>query len=398
MDPAPSSENEQQSLFDQAELQVLNTPSDNSFDQLTQLLSQVCSVKVSCISFTELEKSWVKSCYGVSAADISQDLSIFTKIARKDGLLEISDCRKDKNLESCSFLNLDPPLVFYASCPIKSVNGHHIGTLSIMDDKPRILNDDQKKAFKIIAEQVTHLISSKTNIMVKAEYQKVEQALLQTAGYNHEISSYLTTLMLSLDIHLDDIPQDLYDSIMRNLDKVSDKLKSIKGLVQTIVSPDEQLAEDIKMLNLVQAEGNLVTQDQLSVLLVEDDHEQREFLAEVIEFKSTHNLKVTAVEDGLKAIEETKKTKFDIIVTDFDLPKTDGIGFIKSCRSEGRNLDTPIIFTSGGMSLVDTGQLLDKTPNLAILEKPFKIEQLIELMETSFAGQSALPSQSTDLG
>lgn len=384
-------EEEQKRLKELADLNILDSKLDPSFEKLTELITGICEARGAMISFIDDQMQWVKASSGLDIKDIPKDKSYCPKVIQAGGVVEIADCSTDEDFKGNPLLTLDPPICFYAGCAIKLANGHKIGVLSVVDTKARTLNNFQRESLKVLSDQAAHLLNLESMKQTEEKRQELEQALLKSAAYNHEISSYLTILMLSLDIHIKEIPEKFYDSTMASLDKVSDKLRQIKKLVQEFVSPDEQFTKDVEALRLIPTEEQEKDSDHYQVLLVEDDHEQREFLAEVIEYKSSRQLIVTAVEDGSKAIEKANEIKFDIIVTDFDLPKTDGVTFINACRAGGKNLDTPIIFTSGGMSLVDTDKLLHQTPGLSILEKPFKIEQLIELMETSFASQLTHP-------
>ncbi|MFK7823181.1 MAG: response regulator [Oligoflexales bacterium] len=376
----PKKENKR--LVELAELAIIGSESDENYDQIAEFVADVCKAKIVLISFIDSDKQWVKSCFGVSIDKLSRSSSPCDQVVLGNEIIEVADCREDHRYHDNPLVHQDPSCFYYAGIPIKSANGYNVGTLCVMDNRPKSLSELQKKSLSISAKHVSHLLTLRTLKLRDGDRHKVEQALLDSAKYNHEISSRLTTLMLTFDLNIEKIPEKFYNTAMGVFDKISDNLKNIKFLAQEFVSPDEKnLSEEARLFDLVSTKEEKNILDSLLVLLVEDDNEQREFLAEVIDFKSSKNIKVTAVEDGRKAIEYIDSVEYDIIITDYDIPKIDGIGLVQACRSQGKNKATPIIFTTGGMPNIDTTKLLAQYPNLALLDKPFKIEQLIELMD-----------------
>ena len=381
------SELENERLKELAVLEILSSASEKNYDQITELVAKICKAKAALISFLDKDIQWIKSSYGINIRQMPIKNSPCAHTILFGELNEVENLCNDERFIDSSLTQLNPPMTFYAGYPIKSVNGNKLGTICILDDKKRELSVLEKKSIEIMANQVAQLLALRTFSLADSKYHKIEKAFLDAAGYNHEISSSVTTLMLSFDLNIKNMPQKFYDKAMDILDKISDRLKDVKVLAQEFVSPHAELADSIQMLESSASKVQVGTRDHYMVLLVEDDEDQREFLSEVLEYKSTKELKITAVEDGQKATQNSLSIKYDIIVTDFDIPKINGIDFIKACRSEGKNLETPIVFTSGGMESVDKDALLANIPNVSILEKPFKIDDLIELMETIFAAQ-----------
>ncbi len=110
------------------------------------------------------------------------------------------------------------------------------------------------------------------------------------------------------------------------------------------------------------------------VLAVDDSRTMRMALAMVLK---SEGYSVTTADDGVEALAELKKgEKFDLIITDINMPKMNGISFIKSAREMSEYKSTPVMVLS-----TETSEEKKKEGKLAgvnhWLEKPFRPENLI---------------------
>lgn len=109
----------------------------------------------------------------------------------------------------------------------------------------------------------------------------------------------------------------------------------------------------------------------LSLLIVEDDHEVRE---ESVEFFECFFKNVKSAPNGLEALEIYKKNRFDIVITDLNMPKMDGVELSKQIRT--LNKDQVIIVLSGYIDdyvidLIDIGIQ-------SLILKPYKLENFLQ--------------------
>ncbi len=87
-----------------------------------------------------------------------------------------------------------------------------------------------------------------------------------------------------------------------------------------------------------------------NILLAEDDFILRKSLAY---FLTDHGFKVVQAENGVDAVEEIKLSRFDLIITDLNMPYVGGMEIINIVRNELK-LDTPVIvLTSSGVEKVE---------------------------------------------
>ena len=75
-----------------------------------------------------------------------------------DELFIINDARKDKRFFDSSLITSDLNVVFYAGAPLNSSEGYSLGTLCVIDNEPKKLNNTQKESLSLLAKQVVTLL------------------------------------------------------------------------------------------------------------------------------------------------------------------------------------------------------------------------------------------------
>ena len=109
----------------------------------------------------------------------------------------------------------------------------------------------------------------------------------------------------------------------------------------------------------------------MKILLAEDEHDLSRALTAVLE----HNdYKVTAVYNGVDAVEEAKKSAYDCFIFDIMMPQKDGITALSEIRDAGDT--TPAIFLTAKSEMNDKIAGLDAGAD-DYLTKPFAMQELL---------------------
>lgn len=121
--------------------------------------------------------------------------------------------------------------------------------------------------------------------------------------------------------------------------------------------------------------------ERVSVLIVDDEADIREMLREFLHSMDCFDFIVEA-EDGHRAITKAQNQKFDLIISDFKMPKMDGLSFIKHLRAskDDKNLRTPFLFLSGNFTKDTIAKALEKEVRYFIA-KPFNGEAFVQKVE-----------------
>ena len=154
MRDAPIPENETARLQTLRQYQVLDTDSEEAFDDLTRLASYVCDTPTALISLVDENRQWFKARVGVQARETSRNISFCGHAILNQGCFIIEDALLDERFVDNPLVLNEPFVRFYAGMPLLSPEGFAIGTLCVMDRKPRHLDDKQIDALGMLADQV----------------------------------------------------------------------------------------------------------------------------------------------------------------------------------------------------------------------------------------------------
>jgi two-component system, chemotaxis family, chemotaxis protein CheY len=119
------------------------------------------------------------------------------------------------------------------------------------------------------------------------------------------------------------------------------------------------------------------------VLIVEDDRDVRTIICAIL-IEAGYNVYEAC--DGLEAVEALKKRRYDVLLTDYHMPKMDGLELLDLAQAMWPDL--PVILASSDTFLTDYdymgNSLLD--PAYAVLEKPFNRSDLLGLIRSAIDG------------
>ena len=150
--------NEKQRLKALQDYQILNTLNEEDFDRITELASLICEVPISLISLIDENKQWFKSKVGLDVSETSRDLAFCRYAILDTAILEVEDATQDERFKDNELVTGDVHIRFYAGCPLIDPHGFALGTLCVIDHKPKKLNSSQKRALELLAQEVIILI------------------------------------------------------------------------------------------------------------------------------------------------------------------------------------------------------------------------------------------------
>lgn len=158
---AETSENEQARLAVLRGFGILDTPSEQSFDDITELTSEICDVPICLVSFVEDNRQWFKSKIGLDVSETPFEQSICAHAVFQNEFLEIQDTTLDPRTADNTLCMGDKPMRFYAGAVLRTSTGIPLGSLCVIDYKPRVLTKLQRKALQTHASHVVRLLELK---------------------------------------------------------------------------------------------------------------------------------------------------------------------------------------------------------------------------------------------
>jgi PAS domain S-box-containing protein len=121
------------------EYEVLDTPPELAFDRLTALAADIFDAPIALISLIDSERQWFKSRIGLDASCTARDLA-FCAHAIEGGpasTFVVEDATRDPRFAANPLVTGDPNIRFYAGATLTTSQGHNLGTLCVIDEKPR---------------------------------------------------------------------------------------------------------------------------------------------------------------------------------------------------------------------------------------------------------------------
>ncbi len=124
-------------------LDILDTPPEERFDRVTRLAAALLEMPIAVVSLVDTDRQWFKSAFGLDTKQTSRDTSICGHAILNDDFFIVADASADTRFADNPFVTGAPYVRFYAGRPLKTMQGNRIGTLCVVDHKPRTLSPDQ---------------------------------------------------------------------------------------------------------------------------------------------------------------------------------------------------------------------------------------------------------------
>jgi PAS domain S-box-containing protein len=136
---------------------ILDTPADPTFDALTNLAARICGTPMAAFGLIDRKRVWFKSQVGLGVPEIPRDLAFCERTIRDGDLCVVEDATLDPVFRDSPLVVNPPKVRFYAGVPVRCGDGLPIGTLSVLDSKPRTLEPFQERALVDLARKITEL-------------------------------------------------------------------------------------------------------------------------------------------------------------------------------------------------------------------------------------------------
>lgn len=189
MKAAALPENEKDRLNALATYNLLDTPAEDIYDDVTRMASEICRTPISSISLVDADRQWFKSSQGLKVNQTPREYSFCAHaILSPDEIFVVPDARLDDRFSDNPLTTGVPNVVFYAGVPLTANDGHALGSLCVIDSRPRTLTENQLLALKSLGRLVNTQFELRK---IKAERDQLQLELDQATVGRRNLLRFL---------------------------------------------------------------------------------------------------------------------------------------------------------------------------------------------------------------
>lgn len=191
------SNHELQRLEALRQLRILDTEPEPDFDDIVKLASSICGTTVSLINLVDEKRHWFKAKTGTTVNEVSPEVSFCTHTIQQNDVLVIHDALADEKFVQNPLVTGEPHIRFYAGIPLLTSEGLKLGTLCVIDQEPRQLNEQQLFSLRILSRQVMKLMELKLRLI---QLNEANQELVSDDDMIRTNLAYITELQKHLEL------------------------------------------------------------------------------------------------------------------------------------------------------------------------------------------------------
>ncbi len=143
---------------------ILDTLPEQIYDDVTALASMICGTPISTVTFIDADRQWFKSAVGLQSRQGAREHSFCAHTVNTSVTLIVRDALEDPRFASNPLVTGEPGIRFYAGAPIITPEGHVLGTVCVIDTKPRTLTPIQIAALESLARHTMQLLETRQEV------------------------------------------------------------------------------------------------------------------------------------------------------------------------------------------------------------------------------------------
>jgi PAS domain-containing protein len=163
---------------------ILDTPREKDFDDLAKLASELLEMPISAVTFLMTDRQWFKSQVGLGEmTETPRDVSICTHAILQPGVFVVPDTAQDERFQRNPLVAGDPHLRFYAGALLETEAGLPLGTMCVLDYKPREFTARHEFILRTLARQVMAQLELRRALREKEKSEERLNVALDASGF-----------------------------------------------------------------------------------------------------------------------------------------------------------------------------------------------------------------------
>ncbi|WP_305785332.1 GAF domain-containing sensor histidine kinase [Symbioplanes lichenis] len=211
---------------------VLDTPRERDFDDIAALAAQLCDAPIALVSLVDSDRQWFKAGVGLDVCQTAREGSFCAYAMHSADVMQVPDALADPRFATSPLVLGAPHVRFYAGAPLVSPEGQPLGSLCVIDHRPRLLTPAQRQGLRTLARHVMGQLELRqyarsavaANDRLRAADRLKDEFI---ARVNHELRTPLTSINGYLEALEDGLPPATAATFLDRIRRNSDRLTSL---------------------------------------------------------------------------------------------------------------------------------------------------------------------------
>ena len=239
---------------------ILDTAQEEVFDELADLAASICNAPIALISLVDKSRQWFKARVGLEAEETARSVSFCAHAILQPNLFIVPDTLTDERFVDNPLVTGPPNIRFYAGAPLFTEEGYGLGTLCVIDSKPRTLSDEQQKALLVLRTHVLKLLDLRLKTRELADLNRE----LETYSYtvSHDLRAPLRAISGFSKILIDDHAASLDGETKDLLTRIHDAATRMRKMTDDLLYLSRVVRMPLKIdrTNLSKLAGEIISE------------------------------------------------------------------------------------------------------------------------------------------
>lgn len=231
--------------------EILDTILEKEYDDITRIASEICETPIALVSLIDPNRQWFKSHHGLDATETPRNVAFCAHaINTPNELLIIPDASKDERFKDNPLSTGNPNVIFYAGAPLNTKDGFSLGTLCVIDHKPRTLTEGQKESLKalssLVISQFEMRLRNRQLSQANDKNLRLNKQLSELVySLSHEVKTEISGIKFLSEMIQEDYADKLDNQVSTWLNLISSRSTNLYSIIEGLLDFTKAINKEI---------------------------------------------------------------------------------------------------------------------------------------------------------